>query len=85
MTTKSLIPILAAAVMLSSCGNSPQQCASTQNGIVIEKQRLLSLSFSMPSTVKMALAELSKFSTNNFDISLKFCNFVRQHDFFFDT
>ena len=72
MTTKSLIPILAAAVMLSSCGNSPQQCASTQNGIVIEKQRLLSLSFSMSSTVKMALAELSKFSTKNFDISLKF-------------
>lgn len=63
MNIKQIIPlaILAAAVMLSSCGNSPQQCASTQNGIVIEKQRLLSLSFSMPSTVKMALAELSKF------------------------
>ena len=42
MTTKSLIPTLAAAVMLSSCGNSPQQCASTQNGIVIEKQGVCS-------------------------------------------
>ncbi|MBR4621761.1 MAG: hypothetical protein IKO46_12355 [Salinivirgaceae bacterium] len=84
MNIKQIIPlaILAAAVMLSSCGNSPQQCTSTPNGIVIEKQRLLSLSFSMPSTVKMALAELSKFSTKNFDISLKFCNFIRQHDFF---
>jgi hypothetical protein len=29
---------MAAAVMLSSCGNNAQQCASTQNGIVIEKQ-----------------------------------------------
>ena len=32
----------------------------------------MSLSFCMSSTVKMALAELSKFSTKNFDISLKF-------------
>lgn len=42
MNTRFLIPTLAAAVMLSSCGNSPQQCASTQNGIVIEKQGVFS-------------------------------------------
>jgi len=34
--------IMAAAMLLTSCGNNSQQCTSTQNGIVIEKQGVFS-------------------------------------------